>query len=314
MYICIFIFICIYKSLNIYNILYHTYHRMFTNMGIVNRFDITRTFIHTTIKKYVNNHISKYSGLYCIFGGITFGSTIAYYGFSNRKLLYSYYKAMTGGSKTSNLDDKKAQEEPYENKYYDLFEKMETHDLEEDTVKGMKNNVLYEITPKGNVIMYYDFEKESFVYYCDTKDIPYLYLETVARKYALAYDCKKIVVDIKKEIKDAKQKNINDIHYGTLSTIQENIINRNNRNNTPLAQGKMANETFASFKSYNRKGTGGSKSVINKKFILRQNANRYSYSGKIGQFPILKTDDYKIEKPMEKMDYKTFKKLMTKKN
>lgn len=273
---------------------------MFTNIGIANRFDITRTFIHTTIKKYVNNHISKYSGLYCIFGGITFGSTIAYYGFSNRKLLYSYYKALTGGSKTSNLDDKKAQEEPYENKYYDLFEKMESHDLEEDTVKGMKNNVLYEMTPKGNVIMYYDFEKESFVYYCDIKDIPYLYLETVARRYALAYDCKKIVVDIKKEIKDAKQKNINDIHYGTLSTIQ--------------AQGKMANETFASFKSYNRKGTGGSKSVINKKFILRQNANRYSYSGKTGQFPILKTVDYKIEKPMEKMNYKTFKKLMTKKN
>jgi hypothetical protein len=28
----------------------------------------------------------------------------------------------------------------------------------------------------------------------------------------------------------------------------------------------------------------------------------------------LKTDDYKIEKPMEKMDYETFKKLMAKKN
>jgi hypothetical protein len=199
-------------------------------------------------------------------------------------------------------------EEPYENKYYDLFENMERDELEEDTVKGLQNSVLYEMTPKGRVILYYDFEKESFVYYCDTKDIPYLYLETVARKYAVTYDCKKIVVDIKKEMENAKQQktvtNINtntntNIPYTQLSTIQENA------NNT--------NDMFASFKSYNRKGTGGSKTV-NKKFVLRQNANRYSYNGKTSQFPILKTDDYKIEKPMEKMDYETFKKLMAKKN
>jgi len=56
------------------------------------------------------------------------------------------------------------------------------------------------MTPKGRIIMYYDFEKESFIYHCDTKDVPYLYLETVARKYALTYHCKKIVVDIKKGI------------------------------------------------------------------------------------------------------------------
>lgn len=273
---------------------------MFTNIGIANRFDITRTFIHTTIKKYINNHISKYSNMYYIFGGITFGSTITYYSFSNRRLLYNYYKALTHGSKTNSSDDKTAVEEPYENKYYDLFDKLKCEDLEEDAVKGMKNNVLYETTPKGNVIMYYDFEKESFVYYCDTKDISYLYLETVARKYALTYDCKKIVVDIKKEIENAKQSNTN---KSNLSTIYENTSSST----------KKTTDMFASFKSYNRKGTGGSKAT-NKKFVLRQNANRYSYSGKVSQYPILKTDDYKIEKPMEKMDYETFKKLMAKKN
>ena len=47
-------------------------------------------------------------------------------------------------------------------------------------------------------------DKESFIYYCDTKDISYLYLEAVARKYALTYSCKKIVVDIKAELKRAK--------------------------------------------------------------------------------------------------------------
>jgi len=53
---------------------------------------------------------------------------------------------------------------------------------------------------------------------------------------------------------------------------------------------------------------------MNKKFILRQNANRYSYSGKVNTYSFLKRNEYKIEKPMDKMDYETFKKLMAKKN
>ena len=271
---------------------------------IIQRFDITQTIISNMIKKGVSNHLNKYSSLIYMTGGVAFSSTIAYYGYSNRILLYNYYKSLVNNVNNSIDIDKeekqKTLEEPYENKYYDRFDKLECDDLEEDTVKGMKNNALYETTPKGNVIMYYDFEKESFVYYCDTKDVPYLYLETVARKYALTYDCKKIVVDIKKEIENAKQSNTN---KSNLSTIYENTSSST----------KNTTDMFASFKSYNRKGTGGSKAT-NKKFVLRQNANRYSYSGKVSQYPMLKTDDYKIEKPMEKMDYETFKKLMAKKN
>lgn len=255
-----------------------------------------------------NRFISKKPFFYIGSGiGILCSSAIIYYSYPHvLNTLQStwLYKSIKQVEKED--DNSEECEEPYENKYYDLFENMESYDLEEDTVKGLQNSVLYEMTPKGRVILYYDFEKESFVYYCDTKDIPYLYLETVARKYAVTYDCKKIVVDIKKEMENAKQQktvtNINtntNIPYTQLSTIQENA------NNT--------NDMFASFKSYNRKGTGGSKTV-NKKFVLRQNANRYSYNGKTSQFPILKTDDYKIEKPMEKMDYETFKKLMAKKN
>jgi hypothetical protein len=186
----------------------------------------------------------------------------------------------------------------YENKYYDKYDEMESEDLDEDYVKTLKNNVLYEMTPKGRIIMYYDFEKESFIYYCDTKDVPYLYLETVARKYALTYHSKKIVVYIKRELDAAKE---------------TNIANDNKSKAQALVDAKKTDNLFASFKSYNRKGTGGSK-TMNKKFILRQNANRYSYSGKVNTYSFLKRNEYKIEKPMDKMDYETFKKLMAKKN
>ena len=263
-------------------------------------FQSMNTSIFSTISKRVDRNM-----LY-VTSGVAVSSVLFYYFYSNlsdMKLHMSIFSLLNSNSnnqltdKASDLatDKDKSKDVSYENKYYDKFQEMESEDLEEDGVKSLKNSVLYEITPKGRIIMYYDFEKESFIYHCDTKDVPYLYLETVARKYALTYHCKKIVVDIKKELELARETSVA------------------NENKSKLLIGVKADSLFASFKSYNRKGSGGSK-TINKKFILRQNANRYSYGGKVSEFPFIKTNDYKLEKPMEKMDYETFKKLMAKKN
>ena len=263
-------------------------------------FQSMNTSIFSTISKRADRNM-----LY-VTSGVAISSVLFYYFYSNlsdMKLHMSIFSLLNSNSnnqltdKASDLatDKDKSKDVSYENKYYDKFQEMESEDLEEDGVKSLKNSVLYEITPKGRIIMYYDFEKESFIYHCDTKDVPYLYLETVARKYALTYHCKKIVVDIKKELELARETSVA------------------NENKSKLLIGVKAYSLFASFKSYNRKGSGGSK-TINKKFILRQNANRYSYGGKVSEFPFIKTNDYKLEKPMEKMDYETFKKLMAKKN
>lgn len=260
-------------------------------------FQSMNTSIFSTISKRVDRNM-----LY-VTSGVAVSSVLFYYFYSNlsdMKLPMSIFSLLNNNQLTDKASDlakdkDKSKEGSYENKYYDKFQEMESEDLEEDCVQSLKNSVLYEMTPKGRIIMYYDFEKESFIYHCDTKDVPYLYLETVARKYALTYHCKKIVVDIKKELEVARETSIA------------------NENKSKLLVGVKADSLFASFKSYNRKGSGGSK-TINKKFILRQNANRYSYAGKVSEFPFLKTNDYKLEKPMEKMDYETFKKLMAKKN
>jgi len=187
---------------------------------------------------------------------------------------------------------KEKEEEPYENKYYDKFEDLDCIELEEDYVKSLKSNIIIEKTPKGNVLMYYDFEKESFIYYCDTKDISYLYLETIARKYAIQFNCKKLVVDIKKELQEAKKE----------------------KPKEEIKKKESNNELFASFKDYNRKGSGGSK-TMNKKFIIRQNANRYSYRGKLNEYNYLQSDAYKKEKKddFEILDFSSFKRLQEKK-
>ena len=272
-------------------------NRMFQNMN-----DKIFKYINTKILlRYSKKH--RFNILY-ITGGVAVSSALFYYLYSNfPQISMDMFRSKDDSTDKNKENDKQCKDtsgvevESYENKYYDKYDEMESEDLDEDYVKTLKNNVLYEMTPKGRIIMYYDFEKESFTYYCDTKDVPYLYLETVARKYALTYHCKKIVVDIKRELDTAKE---------------TNIANDNKSKAQALVDAKKTDNLFASFKSYNRKGTGGSK-TMNKKFILRQNANRYSYSGKVNTYSFLKRNEYKIEKPMDKMDYETFKKLMAKK-
>lgn len=197
-------------------------------------------------------------------------------------------------SRNTTIKIKTKKNNRYETKYYDAFDLLENEELDEHRLSNMKNNVLYENTPKGRVIIYYDKETESFHYYCDTKDIPYLYLETVARKYALVYDCKHIVVDIKNELKIAK-----DIKDGKCD-----------KDETVVAKPK--NEVYASFKNYNKKS--GEIANGNKKYILRKNANRYSYKGRTSDFSIIKPSEYKSQKTEDKLDYETFKRMTNKKN
>ena len=174
--------------------------------------------------------------------------------------VFLYYFMMNNNRKIEEPIKKK---EIYERKYYEKYDLLEMKELDEEYVKGLKNSVVYESTPKGRVVMYYDADKESFIYYCDTKDISYLYLEAVARKYALTYDCKKLVVDIKKELKDAM-----DVKNG-VALVPKKVVDDK--------------ETiFASFKNYNKKS--GESNDKNKRYVLRQKANRYSYKGNVNEY------------------------------
>jgi hypothetical protein len=179
------------------------------------------------------------------------------------------------------------EEDHYENKYYKQFELLDSRILNEQDKKALKLSILFEYTPKGNVIMYYDAEKESFIYYCDSKDISYIYLETVVRKYALTFDCKSIVVDIKQELQQAKKEK------------QVKKVELSEKNNV-----------YVDFKPYNK--TGHKKEGNKSKSLIREKANRYSYRGKINDFDFVQ--EKKNENQQEKITYETFKKLMNKIN
>ena len=164
---------------------------------------------------------------------------------------------------------------PYEYKYLDDYniKVSNSHSSNaEDYNKDDKINKSYvkihETTPKGDVIMYYDNNLESFVYYCDDKNIPYKYLETVARKFVLDNDCISLYVNMYEEIKKG-------IERKELESSREKEITQNGTTNCDSA----VNSVFATFKTYNL--TNEKLRLKTKHYVLKEQSNRYSYRGKI---------------------------------
>ena len=104
------------------------------------------------------------------------------------------------------LEEEEEEPEKYEDKY--KFEEY-YHDVDmnlDKDVKTKENNIVEDSTPDGNVFMKYIEEDEGFGYWCDNKNIKYDYLDTVARKYCMSFDCCGIYEDRKKNIEDQKSK------------------------------------------------------------------------------------------------------------
>jgi len=57
-----------------------------------------------------------------------------------------------------------------------------------------RRRILFEFTPRGNVIMFYDSYKQGFSYYSD-QHISYAFLNAVAMKYVVMYRCRDFFID-----------------------------------------------------------------------------------------------------------------------
>jgi hypothetical protein len=249
--------------------------------------------------------------------------------------------------KQKNRNDKKII--PYEKKYNDKFNKMLL--LKERHFVSMEENkddekltkcILFENTSLGNVIMFYKYYEDtkdasSFHYYAD-HNIPYRFLESIAQKYCIIYNCTHIFINMSDELRSIKQmersmeitkeNQNNQQHFGEdLRSIKEKKI-------------IQTKQVFANFKSYNSTlNTISSSNPINKnsnnisnynneriiqnistkynnkkiqnnnelKFYKERN-NRYTYLGKLCNFSFIQKNNinYKIN---ENISYKDFKKF-----
>jgi len=81
--------------------------------------------------------------------------------------------------------------EIYDRKKLSALLKEESNELE----RLWKTRLLYETTPRGPVIMYYDIFKQGFAYYSDQSGIPYSILNAVAMKYVVTFFCRDLFFD-----------------------------------------------------------------------------------------------------------------------
>lgn len=260
-------------------------------------------------------------------GYITISSSIIYFIFAISEIVDGYFeiKYTDGDEDEDEGEDVETNEEeiPYELKWFDEFDDAEDEgdsegeeELTEEFVNDLCLNTVTETTPRGDVLMYYSSKLGSFVYHSKTKEIPYKYLETVARKYVIEYNCKKLYIDIRKEYEKGlnKYKEIKEKEEKAAKDLKDGVVDETKEN--------KKKQIFANFKTYNRKGEVHNKQK-DKIYILKEQANRYSYRGKIEEYSEAKVEsclDKKVlenlgdkrseeEKKMKDIDFASFKKM-----
>jgi hypothetical protein len=212
-------------------------------------------------------------------------------------------------------------EVPYPDKYLEKFKSM-PFDNESLDLESLKNNIVVEHTPLGNVAMHYDIKREAFVYYSDSV-MPYRYLEVVARKYVITFRCKRVFVVMEDEINKAKTK----IEEQKNAKKQEEEQAQAENQELELKEEPKKKNVFANFKTYNKnttkdssnKPTTGNSTATNSEnkktedIILKENANHYTCDGRYSNFIVLKKVDKTLVDKRLKMSFADFKKMQAKK-
>lgn len=177
--------------------------------------------------------------------------------------------------------EKKNPIKEYPNKYKEKFNELEIVELNENKLNSLKNSILYEETPYGTVVMYYDNEFKKFNYHSD-KTPPYNFLETACRRYSLVFNCKILYIDVDKEYKNVREK-----------------MERNNKliEKKQEELEKDAKSVYVKPKSYNKRNKPKSRAVIdhNKDKIID-----FKYCGKIIDFNFLKTNTDTVKNSKKK--------------
>ena len=137
----------------------------------------------------------------------------------------------------------------------------------------LSDAILMEYTPLGNVIMYFDNENYSFVYFSD-KPLPFVFLESVARKYVITFSCKPIYT-------------MNAVTRDETKKIDLNVADA-----IAVEDGNV----FAKFKKYKKSNEKTEPVVVNK--------NRYTYKGKLCNYSFIKIPP---KTPKNQMTFSEFK-------
>ena len=194
-------------------------------------------------------------------------------------------------------------------KYEDLYPIKDATNTYTDKVE-IARNIVCENTPDGIVIMKYDFDKESFLYWSYETNISYKYLETVARKFVTMFNCKDCYVEHTKFVKETKTSESpeNDsVKMEVEETTQTQVKDKSEPEETSTGEVEAEEEVveekppsvFANLKSYKKK--------IEKKDDVQ--VNSFVRKGSINDFKHSSVE--KLEVNAKDVDYKSFASKLT---
>ena len=121
-----------------------------------------------------------------------------------RQKLMHYYKKLRGGegegqegssddSSLSSSDVESDKGEDYSMNYRTEYELLEDRALSSDDLDQLHNKMVKETTDFGDIIMTYHGPTESFWYYTNhLKEVSYVLLEAVARKFMVEHNCRRL--------------------------------------------------------------------------------------------------------------------------
>ena len=212
---------------------------------------------------------------------------------------------------------KEEQEAAFENRYFKEYDQMND---DPDAPVPSANSHVRETTPQGDVIMTYDMERALFCYYCDKRTVQFKYLESVARKYVVENGCKRLYIDIRKEMSKANEKAAstaaNHAPSSVFAQLKKYSTNHGNHNHNQSNHNHINH--FSKMNEFIKtKGlTVGANAVSGSSNRLKEQVTRYVYCGRLDDFvdaaaasessPVNETHDFNIIKPI---DYASYKKM-----
>ena len=196
---------------------------------------------------------------------------------------FVYEPHMRKAALEEDWSDEEEEEELYEDKYNLDFVK------QNEEKKNHTKLMVQESTPQGIVFMKWNKENEGFDYWCDNKEIKYVYLEVVARKYCTIFGCPEIYIDRKKDIQ--KQED--------LKKQAEEKANMKEEDKKEDEEADSDDELFAKLKNPQEV----KKSVEKKESqTAAVRSNKYRRVGKISEMVLLQKVKPK-EEPKKKMTF-----------
>lgn len=254
-------------------------------------------FNTTTIPtEYIDNRPSVLSGLcYGLFFIVTFVG-----GFFQQ--IYNNYekdaRETCSSSGSSEADTSASASEAESEAEIDAsiadFSNLLDRELTEEELTQLQFKIVREPTAGGEIIMTYHRETESFWYYAEhLKDVHYSMLETVARKFVIEYDCKRIYMQTA-EVEKEKEKEKEPMAVEKTEVAQE-----------------QTKPIFAKFKKYNSGGKGANPNFKSVLKVIEQ-TNHFRYKGKLQDYADLIKERTEKEKAKASpiLDYAAYRELL----